>query len=297
MLINASNINSMYTGFKILFGKGFETTESYAQRLASMLPSNSREENYAWIGQIPAMREWIGDRQIGNLEAFSYLIKNRTFELTVEIPREDIEDDKLGTYGEMFKQLGSQSKIHPDELLFGLLKNGFGAACYDGQYFFDTDHPVTQADGTASSVSNMAAGTDPAWFLIDATKMIKPLIFQTRRDYKLTSMNKESDEHVFMRNKFLYGVDARVNAGYGLWQLAYGSKLPLTAENYASARAAMRSLKANNGKPMHVSPNVLVVPPSLEDAALKLLKANQLDSGASNIYANTAELIVSSWLD
>ena len=26
-----------------------------------------------------------------------------------------------------------------------------------------------------------------------------------------------------MRKEYLYGVDGRYNAGYGLWQLAYGS--------------------------------------------------------------------------
>ena len=26
-----------------------------------------------------------------------------------------------------------------------------------------------------------------------------------------------------MRNEFIWGVDARYNAGYGFWQMAYGS--------------------------------------------------------------------------
>ena len=54
--------------------------------------------------------------------------------------------------------------------------------------------------------------------------MIKPVIFQRRRDYDLRRMDMRDDEHVFMRDNYRYGVDARVNAGYGLWQLAYGSK-------------------------------------------------------------------------
>lgn len=66
--------------------------------------------------------------------------------------------------------------------------------------------------------------TDPnAWYLLDTTKPLKPLILQKYKDIVLTSMDREDDENVFMRDKFRYGVSAQHNAGYGLWQLAYKS--------------------------------------------------------------------------
>lgn len=292
MLINAQNLDALMTSFKTIFNQGFEQTESYVDKLAMMLPSSGREEDYVWIGQVPAMREWVGDRVINNPEAFSYVIKNRTFESTVMIGREDIEDDKIGVFSPMIQQLGALSKIHPDDLIFGLLKNGFTGRCYDGQNFFDADHPVA-----GESVSNVDTGTSPAWYLFDTSKAIKPFIFQTRRNYALSMMDKPNDANVFMRAEYIYGVDARVNAGYGLWQFAYASTKPLTAENYAAARAAMRSFKADNGKPLHVTPNVLVVPPQLEDSARKLLIATQNSAGASNVNAGTSDLLVSAWLD
>jgi len=292
MIINASSLHSMTVGFTASFNKAFTDTESHADSIAMIVPSISSEDNYSWIGSVPAMREWVGDRVINNPEAFSYAIKNRTFESTIAVKREDIEDDKIGVYSPLVTNLGAVSKTHPDELLFGLLKDGFGSKCYDGQYFFDTDHPVNGA-----SVSNVQAGAGPAWFLLDVTKLVKPLIFQKRRDYALTAMNKAGDENVFMRNEYIYGVDARVNAGYGMWQMAYGSKAALDETNYSAARAAMRSYKADNGRPLLVNPSVLVVGPSLEDAARKLLLAQQNSVGASNVYAGTAALIVSGWLD
>jgi phage major head subunit gpT-like protein len=241
---------------------------------------------------MPTMREWIGQREVTNPEAFVYAIKNRTFESTVAVKREDIEDDSYGVYGPLFQQLGSLAKTHPDELIFALIKGGFAAKCYDGQYFFDTDHSVA-----GKSVSNMQAGAGEPWFLLDTTKTVKPFIFQNRRDYNLVKKNNPDDENVFMNNEFIFGIDARVNAGYGLWQLAHGSKAPLNEENYAAARTAMRSLKAENGRSLLVTPSTLVVGPSNEDAARKLLIAQQGSAGASNVYANTAELIVSGWLD
>ena len=292
MIITYGSMTAIMTAFKTTFNKAFEATESHAEKLASFMSSIGSEDNHCWIGSAPTMREWLGDRVITNPEAFSYTIKNRTFESTIAVAREDIEDDKYGLYAPLVTQLGVLSKTHPDELIFGMMKDGFSGRCYDGQYFFDTDHPVNK-----SSVSNMQEGASPAWFLLDTSKLIKPFVFQKRRDYKLTSLVKEEDPNVFMRKEYIYGVDARVNAGYGMWQFAFGSKETLNEANYSAARAAMRGFKAENGKPLHVVPNTLVVGPGLEDAARKILMAQQNSTGASNVYANTADLIVSAWLD
>lgn len=67
-----------------------------------------------------------------------------------------------------------------------------------------------------------------------------------------------------MTDEYLYGVRARANAGFGLWQLAFGSRAPLTAANYAAARASMSSIKGDQGRVLGIRPNVLVVPPALE---------------------------------
>ncbi len=64
------------------------------QKVATLVPSEAGEESYKWLGKIPRMREWIGDRQIQNLTASDYTIKNKDFEVTVGVDRNDIEDDK-----------------------------------------------------------------------------------------------------------------------------------------------------------------------------------------------------------
>lgn len=291
MLINKASLDAVFIGVKAVFADAFEKTESHLEKIATIAPSMSAEEDYCWLGAFPGMREWVGDRVIQNPEAFSYSIKNRTFESTFSIPRESIEDDKLGVFKPVTQQLGALARTHPDELLFSLLSAGFTDKCYDGQPFFSTQHPVH--NGVAS---NMQEGDKPAWFLLDTSKAIKPLIFQKRRDYKISSLTNENDENVFMRKEYIYGVDARVNAGYGLWQFAYGSKADLLPENYGMARAAMKSLKSHTGRPLLVNPTLLVVGPQLEDQARELLMPGPTKVGNANIYAGTAELLVSSWL-
>ncbi len=142
------------------------------------------------------------------------------------------------------------------------------------------------------SVANTDGGTGPAWFLMDTTKPVKPLIFQEREPYEFTTMTQSDNPHVFLHDQFVYGVRARLNAGYGLWQLCWGSKQPLNAANYAAARAAMMNMRADGGSFMGVTPNVLVVPPSLENDGRRLLNTEYATGGESNPWKSTADLIV-----
>lgn len=296
MVINQQTLRTLFTGFSAAFRKGMDAAPSQYGKIAMTVPSQTRENEYGWLGAMPRLREWVGDRVIQNLSVHSYAVKNRTFEATVSIPREDIEDDRYGVFAPVIEQMGVDARLHPDELVFGLLAAGFDTIIYDGQYFFDADHPVGDgAEVPVHSVSNVQAGAGPAWFLLDCSKPIKPLLFQERRPYKFTSLDREDDENVFFRKEYIYGVDARANAGFGLWQLAFGSKAALTKENYEAARRAMMGQKSDTGRPLNVKPTHLVVPPALEGDALRLLNAAQI-GGTTNEWAGTAELIVTQFL-
>lgn len=291
MILNKTNLAAMTTGFKAVFKDAFASAPSDWDKIAMEVPSSTRQETYAWLGATTAFREWLGDRVVQNLASHDYTIKNRSFENTVGVDRDDIEDDTYGVYKPLVAQLGQDAKQHPDRLVFELLAAGFSTLCYDGQYFFDSDHPVAGA-----SVSNTGGGSGTAWYLLDVSRMVRPLIFQKRRDYQFQAMDAPDDEAVFLRKEIRYGVDARVNAGYALWQLAYGSKDTLNATNYAAARSAMMAFKSDAGSPLGVRPNLLVVPPSLESAAFEVLKAERDAAGATNVYRDTADLLVTPWL-
>lgn len=61
------------------------------------------------------------------------------------------------------------------------------------------------------------------WFLLDLSRPLKPFILQIVKEPEFVALDSPDDEHVFKRREFLYGVDCIDNAGYGLWQLAWGS--------------------------------------------------------------------------
>lgn len=61
------------------------------------------------------------------------------------------------------------------------------------------------------------------WYLIDAGKVLQAFIWQSRKKPQLVAKTSLTDDNVFSRNEFVWGVDLRGNAGYGLWQLAFGA--------------------------------------------------------------------------
>lgn len=291
MLINKETLDLVFKGFKAVYTDAFMEASDHADKIIMRVPSASRDETYGWLGQFPQLREWIGARHVRGLKAHGFTIANREFESTVEVPRNDIMDDRIGIFKPMFSEMGRLAKSHAEELVFGLLKSGFTTECFDGQPFFDADHPL-EIDNVQVSVSNMQAGSSTPWYLLDTTRAVRPIIFQEREPYVFEGVTDPEDARVFSTGKYLYGVRARVNAGFGLWQLAFGSKAELNAENYAAARAAMMDFRSDGGRILGVTPTVLVVPPSLEAAALELLNATQNAAGASNVWSKTADLVV-----
>jgi phage major head subunit gpT-like protein len=293
MIINAESLARVYTAFTAVFNNAFQETETWYERVTMTVPAKTRIMDYKFLLDFPMVREWIGDRQVNALEPKAYQIETKDWEATIEIERNDIEDEQIGLYNPIVAAMAQEAKKHPEKLIAALLKAGATTSCYDGKKFFDANHPV--GSGVAS---NYNEGVETAWYLLDTSRAIKPFIFQLRRGVQLVRMDRADDEHVFMRKKFRYGVDYRGAAAFGLWQLAYCSCQDLNATNYAAARTSMMSLTNAEGAPLGIRPHLLVVPPALESKAREILNAQFIigDPSAggskSNIWQGTADLLV-----
>ena len=296
MIINSANLDAIRVGFSTAYRRGLGQAQTQYSRVATTIPSSTKENKYGWLGKLPNMREWIGPRHVHGLAEHDYAIRNKTFELTISVDRDDIRDDNLGVYEPMFVEMGESVAAHPDLLVWGALAGGFDTECYDGQYFFDTDHPVLDEDGTPQSVSNFGGGASTAWYLLSTRRALKPVIYQEREKPQFVAKDNPRDENVFMNKEFVYGSDGRWNVGYGFWQMAWGSKTALDKTNYKAARQGLMGMKGDYGRPLGLMPDLLVVPASLEGDAWEVLKAERDAAGATNVYRGTAELLVVPWL-
>ena len=293
-----ANLQTAGVGFRAVFQEALKGVAPDHARISMAVNSTTAKEEYGWLGDLPGVREWLGDRVIHKLGTYDYSIRNRDFESTVEVDRNDIEDDNLGLYAPRFRQMGQRAGEFPSTLVYEALVSGFAAACYDGQFFFDTDHPVLDAAGNPQSVANTdaVAGNGEPWFLFDTRQAVKPLILQTRKAFDFQQMDDPKDANVFLRRKFLYGVDGRMNAGFGLWQLAWGSKQTLNATNFETAITSMMAMKGDFGRRLAIRPDLLVTGPKNMKAARELLKKERLANGEDNIWKDEVELLVTPWL-
>lgn len=303
MILNKANVTALFVALKTTFNRAFDSAPSQWDQVATLVPSTTRTNDYTWLDRFPRLRKWVGDKVIKALTQHNYTLTNDSYEATVEVDRDDIEDDQVGIYAPQAQDAGFSAKQWPDELVFEALNEAFTAKCYDGQPFISDKHPNGKdGDGKAVTVSNLGnaalsaaslaeakasyglartalgkmkdvegrslnvratllvvptaledtanalmtverledgkaniyKGTakvlvvpwltsDTAWFLMDTSRAIKPLIFQQRKKPIFVSQQDMNNPDVFMRKKLKFGAEARGAAGYGLWQMIYGS--------------------------------------------------------------------------
>lgn len=304
-IVNSATLNNLRTTVRGEFNIAFKNANatSLYKRLATTIKSTSKTNTYDWLGKFPQMREWVGKRVLKDMSEASYQITNKKYEATLGVDRADIEDDNLGLYSTIAQSMGQEANDFLDREIAKLLKNGFASTCYDGQNFFDEEHPVFEkVDGTGSKklVSNIykktSSDSSEPWYLLSLDRPLKPLIHQERTGMELETLTDTKDESVFMEDVYRYGIRYRGNFGYGLWQQAVASKADLDADAFEAAYKQMQEFKRDGGDPMGIRATALVVSPSLQSAAEKILKRTVLDNGAGNINYNKVELIVNPWL-
>ena len=292
MDITRASLAALNTAFSTTFNTRLTGTETTYGRIAMTVNSTTRHQAYPKLSELGPMREWVGERYVERLEADGFVITNRKFEKTVAVGVDDISDDQVGIYTPIITDMAQVAAELPDDLVWEQLEAGFTAKHYDGQFFFDTDHPVLNEAGVEVSVSNFGGGAGAPWYLIDDSRAIKPMIFQDREKAKITPKTNLTDENVFNRDEFVWGAKRRCAAGFGAWQLVYASRQPLTPENYALARAAMIGMRGHRGRKLNLKPKLLVVGSTLEGAAREILLNERDTAGATNTWRNTAELHV-----
>lgn len=117
-----------------------EASTPFYPTLAMTVQSDTDSEDYDWLGSFPGMREWLGDRKFHQLSSASFTIRNRTWESSIQLPKQKIDDGKTGYFDNLADGLAREASYHPDELLLEVIAAGETTEAFDGQYFFDTDH-------------------------------------------------------------------------------------------------------------------------------------------------------------
>src|SRR5574340_448841 len=148
--MGASSLSS-----RAIIGEFYATIEQgtgalWVPGVSALFNSNQESETYKWLGMAPAMREWVGGRAAKGFREHGVTIANKTFEATLEVLVDEIRRDKTGQVMTRVRELAERTNAHWAKLLSALIIAAESANCYDGQFFFDTDH----SEGDSGSQSN-----------------------------------------------------------------------------------------------------------------------------------------------
>lgn len=172
---------------------------SLVNRVALMAPSDQASETYAWVGAVPKMGEWIGERQLAKLRVSDYSIKNVHYESSLVIPVKDLRRDKTPQLRARVGELAENVGMHMYELIVALTIAGAATVCYDGQFFYDTDHAEgdsgTQDNDLALTVVDSAAPTQVEMASIIST-MLQAMY--SYKDDRGRAINRNARQFVLM---------------------------------------------------------------------------------------------------
>lgn len=140
MALDTARAVATLRGLTAKFDIGVRAASPFYPQICTTVPSTGSDEQYGFLGAMPGIREWLDDRVFNSLRGASYTLTNKEWESSVGIEKNDIEDDRLSLYGPSLQMLGEEAAQHPDELVMSTLVAGASTACFDGQFFFDTDH-------------------------------------------------------------------------------------------------------------------------------------------------------------
>lgn len=159
MTITGAEFQAVARGITQSFDRGVREASSLYQDLCTIINSEGEDEKYSWLGDVYGMKEFLGERQFAELRGMDFTVTNKTFEQSHGFNRHKLDDARNNTFGPVARNLGQAAAQHPDELLVSLMINAGASLCYDGQYFFDTDH----AEGDSGTQSNSigASATAP----------------------------------------------------------------------------------------------------------------------------------------
>lgn len=118
--------------------------------VSNLFGSDQISEQYPFLGQVPRMQEWIGGRSKTSLRGQSLTIENVHYEATIQFALRDLRRDKSGQIQARIGEFAQEGMAHWGTLVSTLIQNGASSVCYDGQFFFDTDH----AEGDSGTQSN-----------------------------------------------------------------------------------------------------------------------------------------------
>lgn len=182
-----------------------DTGMEWINRITLFSPSASAREKYGWLGQVPSMKEWIGNRVLKQLREYDYEIKNNLYDASLEISIDDLRRDKTGQLNMRIADFANTPEDHWVELLSDLIDLGASAQSYDSTEFFSASHEI----GDSGTMTNLLTSSDYDEFDVTdpeaptSAEMSDAILvmlahFKTMKDDQGRGINKTATQYIIM---------------------------------------------------------------------------------------------------
>lgn len=158
MEITPASINSFFQRLNFSFQNALKQVPTFWNQIATEFPSDTEQNLYPFLSMVPGLREWIGPRTFNNIAARAYAVPNKHWEASYEMDLNKFRDDTYGFYAQLQPMIAIQVAEWRDRRLAQVIEAATSSVCWDGQFFFDTDHPVDPDNSGSGTNSNKLVG-------------------------------------------------------------------------------------------------------------------------------------------
>lgn len=157
-VVSSDFLAGMLTNFRAVFQKSLDEaakTNALYLEIATKFDSTADQESYGWMGAPPQMSEWTDKRQVKDLGAYDYTLKNKHYEGTIAVSRDTFEDDKYGMIAPRIKEMAMAAMRHINQVMVSQLDDGETLLAYDGTAFFSDSRAI----GDSGTIDNLLSGS------------------------------------------------------------------------------------------------------------------------------------------
>lgn len=163
-MLGRANLEAAFIAFSTVFDMKIKTAPVIYPELALVVPGVSERIEFKWLGSIPTMKRWIGDRTIQKLRGETQALITEWWANGLEVDADDfIVEAKLGMLATRVRSLAEAAGRRIDDQVTQFYLNGFNSSMgftYDGVDLFSNSHTAGTGAGVLAgeAQSNLVAG-------------------------------------------------------------------------------------------------------------------------------------------
>lgn len=177
MILSPQTVQDLQAQFDMDFQAAFAAGGNRWQEKAYRANSKAYRTVHSWLAAQPEMRKFVGARVINNLVNRAFELKNEDWEYTFSVDVNDVFYDNLGAYEDRGRIAGDVGARWYEKIVTDAMVAGNSTLCWDGQFFYDVDHPVNLDDAGAgvysNSLSTLPLTPDNLWTVCAAMMSLK----------------------------------------------------------------------------------------------------------------------------